>query len=455
MLGRLAIWQKLAIFGFLGVAVSLPPTVMYVAASSADVDRIQREAAGLEPAQALLQVIRLLQQHRGLSAGVLGGNADMASRREQVQGEVDQAMSQATAVFGRRIGDRATGERWKQAVEEWRSLSRDVSQKSISGSKSFAAHTALVATCLTLVDRIADEFGLSRDPSADTSVLIDAVFTHLPNLTESLGQARAVGTRLLAQGEVSPEERAAVATLGGVSRLHLSNLSQALNEAGELNPRLRTALAAPLKQGAEAVENALRVADDEVIRAERLSFQGTEYFRVATVAIDAMFALNSMAATELTGIMLAREAAVRNFQALMFGLIGVIALLAVATGYGVTRAITTAMGEAVRLAREVAAGDLRSDVRVTGRDEIAQLMGALKEMNGSLGRIVGQVRASTDAVTTASGQLAAGNQDLSQRTEEQAASLEETAASMEELTGTVKQNAENAQQANQLAHSAS
>jgi methyl-accepting chemotaxis protein len=83
------------------------------------------------------------------------------------------------------------------------------------------------------------------------------------------------------------------------------------------------------------------------------------------------------------------------------------------------------------------------------------LMQALKDMNASLGGIVGEVRNTTDSISTASQEIAQGNADLSQRTEEQASSLEETASSMEELTSTVKQNAENAKQANQLAANAS
>jgi methyl-accepting chemotaxis protein len=47
-----------------------------------------------------------------------------------------------------------------------------------------------------------------------------------------------------------------------------------------------------------------------------------------------------------------------------------------------------------------------------------------------------------------------GNDDLSQRTQEQAAALEETASSMEEMTATVKQNSDNARQADLLAGSA-
>jgi methyl-accepting chemotaxis protein-1 (serine sensor receptor) len=72
-------------------------------------------------------------------------------------------------------------------------------------------------------------------------------------------------------------------------------------------------------------------------------------------------------------------------------------------------------------------------------------------MDAKLVGIVGEVRSSADAVGSAARQLSHGNDDLSQRTQEQAAALEETASSMEEMTATVKQNADNARQANQLA----
>ncbi|SEA41463.1 methyl-accepting chemotaxis protein [Variovorax sp. YR216] len=120
-----------------------------------------------------------------------------------------------------------------------------------------------------------------------------------------------------------------------------------------------------------------------------------------------------------------------------------------------TAGIVRPLGEAVSVAETVAAGNLGSRIEVQSRDETGQLMHALKEMNQSLARVVGEVRNGTDTIATASSQIASGNQDLSSRTEEQASSLEETAASMEELTSTVKQNADNARQANQLAVSAS
>ena len=130
-------------------------------------------------------------------------------------------------------------------------------------------------------------------------------------------------------------------------------------------------------------------------------------------------------------------------------------LLGIACAYWITRSITRPITRAVEVAEAVSAGDLTSHIVVDSRDETGQLMHALKNMNDKLVSIVGQVRAGTESIGTASSQIAAGNLDLSSRTEEQASSLEETASSMEELTSTVKLNADNARSANQLAIDAS
>jgi methyl-accepting chemotaxis protein-1 (serine sensor receptor) len=129
--------------------------------------------------------------------------------------------------------------------------------------------------------------------------------------------------------------------------------------------------------------------------------------------------------------------------------------VAIIMGIWLVRAISGPLNEAVKVARGVAEGNLTQTIEVHSHDEAGQLMEALHTMNGRLQQIVGEVRVSTDTITTASSEIATGNLDLSARTESQAGSLEETASAMEELTSTVKQNADNARQANQLAASAS
>ena len=119
------------------------------------------------------------------------------------------------------------------------------------------------------------------------------------------------------------------------------------------------------------------------------------------------------------------------------------------------RVVTEPLQRGVTAARGIAAGDLGQDISVDSRNEVGALQQALKEMNDGLIHIVRQVRAGTDAIFSASREIAQGNLDLSNRTEAQASTLESTATSMADLTQTVNQNAAHARRANQLAQSAS
>jgi len=182
-----------------------------------------------------------------------------------------------------------------------------------------------------------------------------------------------------------------------------------------------------VKEARPALQKALALLDDFAVREAARS-------QSATAAGDAEY---------------------RSTQTLMLAVGGIALALGAWVAWFITRSITRPIGEAMRVAEAVAAGDLGSRVEVRSHDETGRLMTALKTMNENLARVVGEVRHGTDTMATASSQIASGNQDLSSRTEQQASSLQETAASMEELTSTVKQNADNARQANQLAVSAS
>ena len=140
---------------------------------------------------------------------------------------------------------------------------------------------------------------------------------------------------------------------------------------------------------------------------------------------------------------------------LLLGLAAVALVLAAALAYWISRSITIPLGRAVTIARTIAGGDLSSVIESGSRDEAGQLLSSLKEMNANLVRIVGEVRSSSGTIAIASKEINEGTMDLSSRTEQQAASLEETASSMEELTSTVRRNAANAQEANDIAKSAS
>lgn len=121
----------------------------------------------------------------------------------------------------------------------------------------------------------------------------------------------------------------------------------------------------------------------------------------------------------------------------------------------ISNSMLRGLSKVMRVLARIAEGNLTSNATIKGKDEIGQLLGSVMQMQQEFARVVVTVRRGAEGVSTASAEIAHGNHDLSGRTEGQASALQETAASMEQLNSTVKQNADNARQANQLAQSAS
>ncbi|SFV10128.1 methyl-accepting chemotaxis protein [Pseudoduganella namucuonensis] len=109
---------------------------------------------------------------------------------------------------------------------------------------------------------------------------------------------------------------------------------------------------------------------------------------------------------------------------------------------------------AIAIAETVAEGDFTSPIR-TMRGDSASLLLSLRDMQHKLAGTLLRIRAAGTTIASAAHEIEAGNSDLAARTERGAGALEQTVKSMQRLTATVRQNADNAQQANELARSAS
>jgi methyl-accepting chemotaxis protein len=114
------------------------------------------------------------------------------------------------------------------------------------------------------------------------------------------------------------------------------------------------------------------------------------------------------------------------------------------------RSITSRLQRASKVADSIAGGELGHRIDVGMHDEIGALLSSLRQMDTKLVQTVEGVRSDATSVAFAARELVKGSDDLNERTQQQAAALEETAASMEQMTATVKQNADNAREANQL-----
>jgi methyl-accepting chemotaxis protein len=119
---------------------------------------------------------------------------------------------------------------------------------------------------------------------------------------------------------------------------------------------------------------------------------------------------------------------------------------------GLVDTIATVVDEVQGLVVAANQGDLTRRIETEGKPGLlVKIGGGINELTENMAGLVSQVKAAASEVSRGADEISQGNANLSQRTEEQASSLEQTASSMEEMTSTVKQNADNAGQASQLA----
>lgn len=119
------------------------------------------------------------------------------------------------------------------------------------------------------------------------------------------------------------------------------------------------------------------------------------------------------------------------------------------------RTIFSRLEQAIVSFKAIAEGNLSSKIDAGAQNEIGKMLLEVEHMRQSLTDTVYGIRTGVKQIYSNAQEIATSNNDLSSRTEQQASALQETAASMEELKITVRQNADNAHSAQQLAESAS
>jgi methyl-accepting chemotaxis protein len=451
----LSLARKLLVLGLVALVMVALPLTGHLGKLYASSNATRAELAGLTPSRALLKVVQLSQQHRGLSASALSGNAEFEARRKSKQGEVDQAMANWAAIAQRDIANPRIRNDSQAMLSGWQTLSKAVAAQRMTSAESTSQHTLLISHQIELHDRMAEHFGLTLDPNAGSYFMNIATLQKMPRLTEALGLARAIGALILNKKEGTPAQKAALAAMVEQARVGAREVNLTMEKAFDADASARAAMGQTLAQSMAAVDSTVKLARDNILDAAVLSLSAAEYFKATTDAIDTNYAMSDLASRTLESLLEQRLRGEVRAQGIVIASTGLMLAIGIWLAVFISRSIVHQTACARAAAERIAAGDLTTEIAITSHDELGQLLQSMREMQVSLSRVVGEVRRNAEGVATASAQIAQGNLDLSSRTEEQSSALQQTAASMVQLNATVKQNAESAREGNEMARDAS
>ncbi|MDB5819745.1 MAG: methyl-accepting chemotaxis protein, partial [Rhizobacter sp.] len=444
------ITHKVAVIGVLAtIFVSALAAVMIVAELK-NADEAGRSMRGLQPLGHLLELTKAVQQHRGMSAGLLGGNASFGPKREAKQKDVDAALAtslaDAAAWSSPKIKPLAAG-----LGEQWSGLAADVAAKKLNAGESFKRHSLFVRRLLTLLGETQDVAGLSLDGEPRTQYLVRGALAELPEVTESLGQLRARGTGMLAQGAIKPEDKVFVGQVLDAARRRFEAARGNLLRAAERDPAAFASAAPSLLAAEKAFTEAEAMIGDRILKVDEAATSSSDYFDRMTRIIDLHYAVTDAAFGVLTATLEARSSSAWHRVAAIAVGLAVLMSLNLVLVMSVHRSVRLTSKTVVARADLLSQGDFTHQPAMNRLDEFGVIAAALEEIRRGMQAAVGEVRSGMDTVAVASAQMAQGTLDLSQRTEAQASSLQLTAASMDELTAAVRRNAESAREASDVA----
>jgi methyl-accepting chemotaxis protein len=439
-------------FGLIILVCAIASVVLLsqILASLRDEIRVTRqELAGLTLFDAGFAVILKTQQHRGLSAGVLGGSADLVARREQKAVELGAAMS---ALDGALTADPAWAvlkPRWDTPRAELQALAD--SGLRLSSAENFRAHTRTIELMLRWLGELGDVSGLALDPEQASANLIAPLLQTLPELSERLGQLRARGTNIIARRELlRTDEYGVVSLLAEINRAE-SALLERLHRTARANTALAARLTTMEQEITAAVAQVREAAEREILE-ERFLMSSASFFELVTGAIDTAVRNFDQVLRPETGRLL--EARLAQAEQRLYTQVAISVVAMVLAAYlfiAVYMAILRSVRELSAGAQAFAAGDYRARVAFSAHDELSEVADQFNAMADQVAGLIREIQLGSEHVGSAATELTASARHVLEGSESQSDAASGVAAAVEEMSRGVDGIAHHAATAQQLA----
>lgn len=249
--------------------------------------RQQRQHSQLNIQQlALLRaLIAGFQRHRGLSNGVLCGDASLSEDLATARQGLDQHIRAAQAL------NSTHRDAWNSLIDHW---SRMREGRSSDQANNLVQHHLIIRNSIFLMEDVANEIDLSEG-RAELAYL-PCIWREVVQAAEWAGQARALGTGIAAAGQSSAEQRVRMRFLYQKIELLAGAAFATLQRHATEHPQ---ANGLRLQHREQVVADFLRCIKQELLGEERPVIAAKAYFQHATQAIDELLALVDAALAQL------------------------------------------------------------------------------------------------------------------------------------------------------------
>ncbi|MBI1888176.1 MAG: EAL domain-containing protein [Nitrosomonadales bacterium] len=353
----------------------------------------QRQLDGLALIQPISKTVRLLQQHRGFSSALLGGNQTIRDRLAANEKEAAEAFN---AMEGRLPHDLTRNENFRRIKASWESSRKDGLRWTMD--ENLTVHTSLIRQMRLFHAFIADEYALSMDTEIATFYLIDTIVNKLPDALEHFGQIRGYGTGILAKKQITERQKIKLGSLIAELDSAIDELNINLEKTGLHNPAIQGSVSAASRNITDSAQGATSIVESDILAGHFATHPDT-FLSMATAAIDNSYA--QMYDTLLPTVITLIKARIKQAEKTLYLSISIALLLFLVVAYfstGIYYAVTSGIQSLAHAARAFVNGDLSKRVQLNMNDELSQVGDIFNEMADGFSNLLEANRVSEDII---------------------------------------------------------
>lgn len=228
----------------------------------------KRQVKGLESTCSLLTIMKAIQQHRGISSGILGGKPQQKSKLQELSNTIKQHFTTLEPTI-----KSAYPQQWETITPQWRNIQSNWLNTDVL--INFENHCDVLENIQSLILDVTDNTGLTSSANNAEQALAGEIFAHFPALIEDLGQLRALSTHAAASRDCITAFRLHLQFLMEQLSQHKKYLSQKNNDEHQ--------------NLISEVNELINLVKAEILNTETISIDPDRLFQRITQVMDKCF----------------------------------------------------------------------------------------------------------------------------------------------------------------------
>ncbi len=423
---------------FVAVLIFLVPflliLILHIMGSWKDIQKIERQQAGLELIVKLKPLALEIAKHRGNMAQYLSGAIEKENAILAVEKMFDEQM---TELKNTASANHYEIPNFNAVIHQWQQLHL-ANNKSAQVPRNFEAHSDLVKDVLHIIANVTADFHLITQNSSTDYYLENIMAYSIPSLAEEFGQLRGKGAGALSDKVITPNERVAIGSLLSTAQnLHKSvNLDLAILFR---EPAIHDRLNESAQTYRNVVQQFFEVSTTQVVMADETFVAGTAYFEYGTKAIDALGAFDKRVTEEFVKSIKTRysQQYFQNFILIVSAVI--ITIMGIYFSLGIVTSLDRNAQVLSDASQRLKNGDFSTNINLASEDTLGDAAKSLTGMVSSVAQLLNVIQKSATDVSDLSIKLQAVSDVSKVELDQQNLQTQQAASAATEIAATIRQ----------------